>query len=1288
MNPHRGSTIIEELPARFVRSRALGSGGFGHVYEVHDAQRDVRVALKTLHDLSPQALYRFKQEFRALADLAHPNLISLYELLSFGERWFFTMELVEGVDFLAWVRGAEPAEAAGAAATLDLSSPALATRSGAVPVPSRLQVVERDDGPLSVELPLYDEARLRASLIQLVAGINALHQAGKLHRDIKPSNVLVTAQGRVVLLDFGLVTELDEAPRVNANEEVQFIGTPQYMSPEQAMGMPSHQAADWYSVGVMLYEALTGRRPVEGRTPLQILLKKQQSEPRDVRALSPEVPEDLAELCMALLSRAPEARPDGRAIAAHLGGARQLGRVSLSARHAEVPFVGRHDALIAMRAALDALLQRGLSGFVNVLGVSGMGKTALVRRFLREHAPSRGDVLIFEGRCYENESLPYKALDSLLDALTRHLERLPRAQQLALGPPDGGALTLIFPALRRVEAWQDVCAQHHRLPNDSQQARRRAFEALRHLLGRLAEQQPLVLFVDDIQWGDEDSALLLEHLLRPPDAPRMLLITTCRAEDAASSAFAQRLYTLQHNVRESTTLTQLSVGELSAGEAQELVVALLGSATQEAAPLHVTHVAREARGNPLFIDELARYIQVMGDRPDSDVTGLDEVLAARVAKLPEHARVMLEVISVCGQPTARAVIRRVASLDDQEPALLSLLRKELLIRQSVQRAGEPLETYHDRVREAVASRLAPTRKRQIHLDLARALLEQRGLDPEVIGQHFIQGGAPEHAITHLLRAAKQAHQALAFERAARLYAQLLSLRPWSASERLELRRQLGLLLGYLGRGAEAATHYLAAVQDAPPAQAPRLQHQAADQLMRAGRHAQGMAILEELLQHVGAPKARQGAALMTQLVAQRAKLSWRGMHFKETPHSALDPQVRWRLELCWSAAQLVSAIDLRQGAYFATLHLLYALEAGEPTHLSLALALESIHLAGTPKHRARAATMLQSAQALVARSADAPYCEGFCCFAQGMQAFLSGAWTEALAPWKRAEQLLERQCQGVAWELAGARFYPLMVYEARGDLQQLCALAPSQLEEAQARQDLLYATNYGLWSHVAHLAQHQPERGLRSIDQALSRWPAQGYLLQNFWHLLATVQCALYAGDAPTAWALLERDWTPLQRSFLPQSMDLVACLSIDMRARAALAMSLRAPEGSRERKQLERVVSQCAQQLDANPMPMAAACAHALRAQLAHQRGDHVSALSALGEAERLFIREQMMLRAMSAHLVAGLLCDDPDPPIAHASAWMTRQGIKHPMGFAQMYFPIARTILPRDYGLATDDP
>ncbi len=202
----------------------------GVVYRARDRETGAAVALKTMSHLEPAGLLRFKNEFRALADIVHPNVVQLYELISEGSHWFFTMELCQGADFISYVHEDDrPVDSnsatveraavwASTAPTLDAPTLGSAAIAGEIVAP---RAVTR----------LCNLERLRSSLRQLVEGVAAIHEAGKLHRDIKPSNVIVSPEGRVILLDFGVVAELGKRAEGGRIEE-HIFGTPAYMAPE------------------------------------------------------------------------------------------------------------------------------------------------------------------------------------------------------------------------------------------------------------------------------------------------------------------------------------------------------------------------------------------------------------------------------------------------------------------------------------------------------------------------------------------------------------------------------------------------------------------------------------------------------------------------------------------------------------------------------------------------------------------------------------------------------------------------------------------------------------------------------------------------------------------------------------------------------------------------------------------------------------------------------------------------------------------------------------------------
>ena len=448
---------------RFEIIRALGRGGMGQVWLARDNERGAEVALKTLRDADAAGIYRFKQEFRSLADLSHPNLVVLHELFNEGDGWFFTMERVDGRDFLAHVWGhGRSARPPPAGSPPPLSDALAETRPAA-----------------RAETPMRDEARLRDAFVQLAEGILALHHAGKLHRDLKPSNVLVTRDGRLVILDFGLVGDRTQ-DQLHRTIEQEMFGTPAYMSPEQAAGTGTSEPTDWYAVGAMLYEALTGKLPFQSQI-FSVIARKQTEDPPPPSSLVSGVPAELERLCMRLLHRDPLLRASGDEVLATLG-ARPAQPAASLAPSAAGPFIGRARELAVLREAAKATDARERV-LVLLSGVSGMGKTTLLDRFLAEHQ-GKGEAVILRGRCYEGESVPYKAFDSVVDALSRYLRRLSDMDAALLVPRELQALLKVFPVLRRLPAIAGARARGE-LPPDPQEVQRRALRAFKELMWRM-----------------------------------------------------------------------------------------------------------------------------------------------------------------------------------------------------------------------------------------------------------------------------------------------------------------------------------------------------------------------------------------------------------------------------------------------------------------------------------------------------------------------------------------------------------------------------------------------------------------------------------------------------------------------------------------------------------------------------------------------------------------------------------------------------------------------------------
>jgi serine/threonine protein kinase len=1259
---------------RFVIERRLGTGGMGVVYQAYDRQRSERVALKTLRNIDPAEIYRLKQEFRQLVDFTHPNLVALYELISAGEQWFFTMQLVDGVNFLEFVRPISP--------TPDFDAIAGVARRGE---PVQLETMDHrslvtaigDETELFVEQtlenlsPQLDIDRLRVALRQLAEGVHALHGTGKLHRDIKPSNVLVDQHGRVVLLDFGLVTELDDQRR-RRRGPVRVAGTPAYMAPEQAAGHQLTPATDWYSVGVLLFISLTGKLPFGGKRE-EVLDAKQRIEPPPPCDIADGIPADLSALCVDLLRRSPDQRPDGRAILHRVGSSLASSTNFATLRSPslrDTPFVGRDRHLADLMDAFLATRQ-GRTVVDYVHGRSGMGKSVLVQRFLTELA-NDSEVVVLAGRCYEQESVPFKALDSLVDALSRYLIRLSRLEAEALMPRDVLALARVFPVLRRVEAVADAPRRPFETP-DQQELRRRAFAALRELLVRLGDRRALVLFIDDLQWGDVDSAALISDLLRPPDPPLLLLLGCYRSEYVETSPCLRVLLHAPERGHTSLERRELVVDALTPTEARGLALELL-DADDRTAEAAAETIARESRGNPFFVYELVQYIRGGAELTEhstssAEHTTLDQVLWSRVTRLPNDARRLLEIVAVAGRPIRHRDAHQAAGLAADERAPLATLRSGHLVRSTGLSGHDEIETYHDKIRETVVDHLPSGSLQSRHRQLALALEASGHADPEALAVHLEASGERERAGGYYAEAAERAATTLAFDRAAKLYRRAMDLKPADATETRRLRVRLADALASAGRGAEAAAEYLTAAKGASAAERLELQRRAAMQSLISGHIDDGLAALQTVLDAAGMKLARTPLRALLSLLLRRAELRLRGLSFHPRDSSQIPAEELTRIDICWSVAVGLSIVDTIRGADFQTRNLLLSLRAGEPYRIARALAWEAAHTttAGGPAAR-RTARLLDEAESLAQRI-DHPHARGLVTLCKGIAGYMEGRWKDGRTFSDQAEAIFRDQCTGVTWELDTAHSFSNWSIFFLGDVAELIRRLPILRKEALERGDLYAATNLGTFvGYLPWLAADDPAGARRDLSDVIRQWSQRGFHVQHLTGLMATVQIHLYEGNGEAALAHLTEQWPTLRRSMFLR-VQTVRTFMRSLRARGALLAAARAADP----RPLLRAAERDAARIDAERMNWSQPIAQLIRAGVGTFRGNILEAAERLDTTVAAFDAADMGLFAAAARRRLGELVggDRGKNLIETANAWLNGQGIQNTKNMTTLHAP-----------------
>jgi len=263
MDTFDGHTMNPRILARrYELGRMLGAGGMAEVYEGHDRLLARQVAIKILlsqyaHDAG--FLERFRREAQSAASLSHPNIVGVYDTGSDGDTWFIVMELVAG---------------------------------------NTLRDLIHLHGPVH-------PARA-AEICSEVAGALAIaHARGIVHRDVKPANVMLTTEGKVKVMDFG-IARATAVPSITQTSAV--VGTAQYIAPEQAQGREADARSDLYSLGCCLYEMVTGQVPFTGPTPIAIAYRHIQEDPTPPRAVNAGVPGSLERVCLKAMAKRPEDR--------------------------------------------------------------------------------------------------------------------------------------------------------------------------------------------------------------------------------------------------------------------------------------------------------------------------------------------------------------------------------------------------------------------------------------------------------------------------------------------------------------------------------------------------------------------------------------------------------------------------------------------------------------------------------------------------------------------------------------------------------------------------------------------------------------------------------------------------------------------------------------------------------------------------------------------------------------------------------------------------------------------
>ena len=687
--------MTQLLGGRYHILSPLGAGGMGEVFLAEDTQLQRRVAVKLLPASTESdfvARERLRREALAAAALDHPFICKVHEIGDADGRMFIVMEYVEGE-------------------TLHV-----AAHRALLPMRQVIDIAH-----------------------ELAQALDAAHRRKIIHRDLKPANVIVTPQGHVKVMDFGLAKQLVAPASAAAGtgagsdagtlltESGTRLGTPGYMSPEQVLGGSLDPRSDIFSLGVILHELATGSHPFLRSEPTETMAAILRDPPgtgsRDAESVpgfGAVINRMLAKACAGRHQNTTELLGDFEALRERAWSSSSHTPSAAPAQPEErTPFVGRDAEASELTRLLDRMLT-GQGGLVLVGGEPGVGKTRLARELMAE-ARKRG-CMCLTGHCYEMEGAP--PFVPFVEITEQGVRLVPQAARAAMGDL-AAEIAAIVPSLHRI--YSDIPP----LPDvPADQRRRLMFSAFLEYAQRAAQKSPSVILFDDLHWADEPTLQLLLHLAPHLGSMRWLLVGTYRdVELDVKRPFAK---TLESLLRQRLA-TRIALRRLKESGVQEMLARMSGSPPPSGL---AKAVFRETEGNPFFIEEVYQHLSEEGKlfeasgawKADLRVDtievpeGVRLVIGRRLDRLGDQTRKVLTAAAVIGRTFPLDLLQ--AALDISEDDVLDAVEeaeRAQLVASDVSQRTARYGFVHELIRTTLVGGLSMPRRQRLHVTIADAL---------------------------------------------------------------------------------------------------------------------------------------------------------------------------------------------------------------------------------------------------------------------------------------------------------------------------------------------------------------------------------------------------------------------------------------------------------------------------------------------------------------------------------------------------------------------------------------
>jgi len=720
---------------RYAVLKKLGEGGKGIVYKARDTVLNRVVAIKMLKSAvsGEEAYSRFIREAQVIAKLNHPNIVSIHDIGKEDEKHFFVLEFVDGMS-LRELMGTYP------------------------------------------ENKCDIQTALRIGM-DVCGALQYAHSQGVLHRDVKPENILITEEGTAKLMDFGLAKMLGQP---SVTQEGIIVGTVAYVAPEIALGKGADARSDLYSFGAVLYEAVTGRPPFLGEDSVKIIFSHIHDYPASPSKLNPKVPEALAECIMKLLEKDPGKRYQNAADLLMV--LRDIAEVflrevyvpsrkpnviipsprSIAAR--EVQLIDRAEEMNALRGAVDKAAH-GEGGLVFLYGEAGIGKTRLTRE-LGAYARLRGMQVLY-GRCpalFRMDGVPPYVLWS--EVIKDFLQDCPPEQLYKVIGYYPGEVCKLVPEIK-----QKLGTIPQSLPISPEHERDRLFEAVSQFMTNISKEAPLLIVLDDLQWTDQTSLLLLHYLARGVYREPLLLLGAYRDTDIDDRHPLSPVLTELNRER---LLQSVPLKRMSLNDTSEMVKQILEQ--DEVPKVFCELVYERIGGNPFFVEEVIKSLKEEGVIcREEDKWKIKEVsrikfpktvegvVKARISRLDDECQNLLTMASFVGNDFTFEALCGVTGVEEDK--VLELMEKMLktgLVKERLVR-GEGVYSFADViVRDVVHEEVSLLRHMKLHGTVGCALekVYAKKIDEHLgeLAYHFLEGNDKEKAFDYFLKAGEKAQK--------------------------------------------------------------------------------------------------------------------------------------------------------------------------------------------------------------------------------------------------------------------------------------------------------------------------------------------------------------------------------------------------------------------------------------------------------------------------------------------------------------------------------------------------